>query len=40
MNGKAVKNNIPFTESVVVIMLNSGSASHCWKKLNQLFDLC
>jgi len=40
MNGKAVIKNILFTESVVVIMLNSGSASHCWEKFNQLFDLC
>ncbi len=31
MNGKAVIKNILFTGSVVVIMLNSSGASHCWE---------
>jgi len=34
MNGKAVIKNILFTESVVVIMLNYESASHCWEKIS------
>jgi len=33
MNGKAVIKNRLFTKSVVVIVLNFGSASHCWKKI-------
>jgi len=40
MNGKAVIKNKPFTESVVVIMLNTSGASHCWEIFYQLVGLC